>query len=449
MGKGYAKLESVFKNILFIFFIILISGYILFPKSFSKLGIDFGFFTFYITEIFIFLSLILIIALVIINKSKVEKIYFFYPFLFFFLMFVLALSIGFYNYRDIVYVLRQSALFYYSLFYFIVFYLFSEMKKINYFIITILVCSNLLIIVFIARYIGLTTKLFGNLAQHMLGGGYYFPIAILLILEISLIDVVRNRFLKVLIFLDIFALIILSIFEDVRGNWLAIAIAIIISFIFSRKKKKFLINILIIVLVLVIIGTIGILFFSGFLENTMKFGNTINEIKSLKTFFTGDIGDTQSVEEANANWRTIAWKGYFGEILKRPIIGWGFGRKFLPSETFDMGWNTGLADNYVPTHNYLLSFLYMSGVIGLLIFCFIIIKFFIVNIKFLKNTGLTNERYIVSAFLSCIVYILVLGLMEVVLEIPYQGVLLWVFFAFNILIIKGFNGKKNEDIAGT
>ena len=147
MDKKYINVQSVLKNILFIFFTILISGYILFPKSFSKIGIDFRFFTFYITEIFIFLSLVLIIVLVIINKSKVEKIYFFYPFLFFFLIFILALSVGFYNYRDIVYVLRQSALFYYSLFYFIVFYLFNEIKKINYFVITILVCSNLLIII--------------------------------------------------------------------------------------------------------------------------------------------------------------------------------------------------------------------------------------------------------------------------------------------------------------
>ena len=443
MGKGYAKLESVFKNILFIFFIILISGYILFPKSFSKLGVDFGFFTFYITEIFIFLSLILIITLVIINKSKVEKIYFFYPFLFFFLIFILALSIGFYNYRDIVYILRQSALFYYSLFYFIVFYLFNGIKKVNYFIITIMVCSNLLIIIYTVRYIGLTAKLFGDLAVHMHEGGYYFPIAILLILEISLIDVVRNRFLKVLVFLDVLILIILSIFEDVRGNWLAITIAIIFSFIFSREKKKFLIYILVIILILAFMAMVSILLFPDFLKDT------IYEIKSLKSFFTGNTDDTQSVEQANINWRTLTWKAYFKEILKRPIIGWGFGKKFLSSETFDMGWNTGLSDNYVLTHNYLLSFLYMNGVIGLLIFCFIIVKFFAVNIKFLRYTGLTRERYIISAFLNCIVYILVLGLMEVVLEVPYQGVFFWVFFAFNVLIIKEFNGKKNENIVST
>ena len=121
MNSVSSKTEKIFKNIFFILFLFLISVYILLPKSFPKLRIQIGPLPFYITEIYIFLSIIFIIALVIKNKFRIEKIYFFYYFLFFFTIFILALSIGLYSYRDITYVLRQSALFYYCLFYFIVF----------------------------------------------------------------------------------------------------------------------------------------------------------------------------------------------------------------------------------------------------------------------------------------------------------------------------------------
>jgi len=436
MDNSFLKIEKVLKNIFFTFFLILISGYILLPKIFPKLKLNIGPLPIYITEIFISLSILVIAFLVIKNRFKIEKIHFFYLFLFFFSIFILALSFGFYNYKDLIYVLRQSALFYYGLFYFIIFYLFDGATKVNYLIMTILISSNLLIIIFVARYIGVTTKLFGSLAQYMIGGGYYFPIAILLILEINLIEIVNKKYLKILILLDILALIILSLFENVRGNWLAIAVAVIFSFILSKDKKKLIIYFLIVVLVLVAVSAIFLIFFPDFLKDTMKLENTINEIESLKSIYTKGSFEDQNVEEANINWRTLAWKEFAKEFLKRPLLGWGFGRKFIPSGTLELGWTTGLVNNYVLTHNFILAFLNISGVVGLFSFGLIIVKFFTVNIEFLRNTSLIRERRIVSAFLSCIIYILVLGLLEVVLEIPYQGVFLWVFFAFNILIIK-------------
>lgn len=442
MNSVLSKTEKIFKNIYFILFLFLISGYILLPKAFPKLRIQIGPLPFYITEIYIFLSIIFIIALIIKNKFRIEKIYFFYYFLFFFTVFILALSIGLFSYRDITYVLRQSALFYYCLFYFIVFYLFDGVKKVNYFITTILVCSNLLIIVLLVSYLGFANRLFGNLAQHMTGG-YYFPIAILLILEINLIEIIKKRFFKVLIFIDILILIILSVFEDVRGNWIALAIAIIFSFILARNKKKFLIYASILFLILIIFFIIG-----GFIAPQL-FENTLNEIKSLKALIFDHASDNQDIAVINTNWRIITWKSYLKEFLRRPVFGWGFGRKFLANETFDMGWNTGLADNWVSTHNYIISFLYIGGIVGLIAFGLIFISFFKKNIRFLRSSFPNEEWYVVKSFLSCIVYILVLGLLEVVMEVPYQGVFFWVFFAFNVLIIRNFYNRKNENITGS
>ncbi|MBE3128993.1 MAG: O-antigen ligase family protein [Actinobacteria bacterium] len=296
-----------------------------------------------------------------------------------------------------------------------------------------------MIFVFLVRYLGFENKLFGSLINYMTGG-YYFSIAILLILEVNLIEIIKKRFLIILISLDILILIILSVLENVRGNWIAIAAAIIFSFILAKNKKKFLIYALILLLILVILFIIA-----GFIKPQL-FENTLNEIKSLKSFFLNDTGDNQNVAVVNTNWRTITWKGFLKEYLKRPVFGWGFGRKFLPGETSDMGWNTGLADNWVATHNYIISFLYISGIVGLLIFGFIIASFFRENIRFLRSSFPNKDWYLVRSFLCCMVYILVLGLFEVVMEIPYQGVFFWVFFGFNILIIKNFFSGKNKNI---
>jgi O-antigen ligase len=139
------------------------------------------------------------------------------------------------------------------------------------------------------------------------------------------------------------------------------------------------------------------------------------------------------------------------EYLERPVLGWGFGRKFLAEETFRMGWNTGLADNWVSTHNYLISFLYMTGIPGLISFLLIISYYFTRNLQFLKHQEDEKYKMQVRAFLGCAFYILVLGLFEVVLEIPYQGVFLWVFLALGMAIISkaGSSSPSHENTINT
>jgi len=436
MVKLLNRAEKVLKNISFIFFLVIISGYIFLPKAFPKIKINIGSVPFYITEIFILASIIVIVILTAKNKFYLKKIHFLNFFLFFFAIFLLSLSIGLYNYRDTTFTLRQSALFYYGLFYFIVFYLFGMVEKINYFLITILVCTNLLIIIFVTRLAGLEEKIFGEFSEFMVGG-YYFPIALLLILEINLIEIVGNKYLKALVYIDIVLLIILSILENVRGSWVALIGTFIFSFIIAQDKKKFLINVLIIFILLTIsVGTVWI-----FIPHNLT--KTLDEIKSLTHFFfeSREPTSTTAIAIINTEWRLTTWKGFIFEFLKRPFTGWGFGRKFLPEETIEFGWNTGLADNWVSTHNYIISFLYMSGIFGLMAFLAIIINFFSKNIKFLKYSNDVKKKYYIRAFLSCIFYILILGLFEVVLEVPYQGVFFWVFFSFSMVVISNNENK--------
>ncbi len=442
-GTNAQKSIDVIKNILFSFFLMLIAGYILLPKGFPKLKIDIGPFPLYITEVFIILSILAIIVIVALNESKIGKIYFYNLFLFFFAILLTGLAIGFFNYRDISFVLRQSALFYYALFYFIVSYLFSERKRIKYFFAAVFIFSNLLILIFLIRYLGFETMLLGFVSEYLIGG-YYFPIALTLIISINLLEKIGKRYLKVLLFIDIIILIVLSIVENVRGNWTAIAAAFIFSWIIAGSKKRFFINILIIFGILIIMAIIIWFSYPQALEGT------ITEIQSLKFFFTG-LGDSSSFATMNTNWRLITWKGFLSEFAERPLTGWGFGKKFLAGETFEKGWTTGLSNNWVSTHNYIISFLYMTGIPGLISFLLIIVYYFIENLRFIKRQDSNENKSLARAFTSCVFYILILGLFEVVMETPYQGVFFWVFLTFSIILLKisGHRFLYNENTSNT
>jgi len=200
-------------------------------------------------------------------------------------------------------------------------------------------------------------------------------------------------------------------------------------------------NILIIILATVILATFA------FMLSPKVFQDTLNELRSLKSMVLGSGGGIDYISRANTNWRMITWKAFIKESLQRPLFGWGFGRKFLPEETYNLGWTTGLAENWVSTHNYLISFLFLSGFTGLGIFLLLVISLFIKNIKFLRTYKNLRERFMVCAFLSVVFYILWLGLFGVVLEVPYQGVFLWIFLGLNMLIINRVESRYENTVS--
>ena len=428
------------KDILFIFFLVLVAGYLILPRIFTKINIRIGPVPLYITEIFLLLSVCLIIAVFAVNRFKIKKIDFFYYFLLLFLVFLLSLSIGLYSYRDITFVLRQSALIYYSIFYFVVFFLFDNPARIKYLVITLLVAGNIVACIFIVNFLGYSDALFGQLGSYI-AGGFYFTLTIVFLLILNLIELSKRKWIKIILYADAVLLLVLSFIEYVRGNWVALFLATVFSLIISANKKKFLLNILIIILATVILATFA------FMLSPKVFQDTLNELRSLKSMVLGSGGGIDYISSANTNWRMITWKAFIKESLHSPFFGWGFGRKFLPEETYSLGWTTGLAENWVSTHNYLISFLFLSGFTGLGIFLLLVISLFIKNIKFLRTYKNLRERFMVCAFLSVVFYILWLGLFGVVLEVPYQGVFLWIFLGLNMLIINRVESRYENTVS--
>lgn len=40
----------------------------------------------------------------------------------------------------------------------------------------------------------------------------------------------------------------------------------------------------------------------------------------------------------NIKWRLYVWKDIINETLKKPFLGWGFGKKFVPPTIVELGW---------------------------------------------------------------------------------------------------------------
>lgn len=457
------KVLEFIRFFIFLFFLILVLGYLLIPKTFSKINISIAGFPFYITEIFILLSIIFIFINFSFENWKIVKIDFFYNFLLFFLVLTLSLAIGIYKYRDITFVFRQSAIIYYSLFYFIVFYIFNNKNFLKIFLYAIIISSNIITLFFLFNILGISHLIFRSFYNYFLGG-FYFSVSIGFLVLFGIIDLIDRKWLKILAYIDLSVFFMISILEYVRASWVALFLSLIFLLIFSKSKKKFFINISTIFLISIIF--LLLIFFSF----PQVFDSVLSELISLKSIifnkgleFKESVKNQYFVSKANADWRIIAWNSFIKESLKRPLFGWGFGRKFIPEETIKLGWDTGLSDNWVYAHNYILTFLFTSGFFGLIVFLSLIVSIFIQSLKtlvklnriskikivennFIKHIGVKKSNIeniydldfitsLIYSFLSCCIYILVLGLFGVVLEVPYQGSFLWILFGFIMIMI--------------
>ncbi len=52
--------------------------------------------------------------------------------------------------------------------------------------------------------------------------------------------------------------------------------------------------------------------------------------------------DVRNIPAVNIKWRLITWKDMFIDVLNRPFLGFGFGKKFISETTLNMGWGVRL-----------------------------------------------------------------------------------------------------------
>ena len=457
MRLRFSKLVNNFCYFLILFLVV---SYSISPKLFSKLNINIGV-PLYTTELVLLFMTVLLLLKVLLNGGKIIinaplKL----EFMLFFLVFLISLFTGLFLYEDSEFVLRQSALFYYSIFYFLVIFALSDIEnltKLKFIFWLFFITVNLLAIKYTISVFNISFfKIIGFTIEGMGGAGYFY-ISLLLIIEVSFLMYMKKNILTVIFFIDIFLLLAATAFYGVRGDWIALMAALLFLWIIvgttpglKRVLHNYNMVILSSVIIITLIGLYIYMYNIGTSHNL--FLKMKREFLSIFDIFLGNLSDSESATRwrVNANlsamWRLINWNEMFRDVLSKPLLGFGFGNKFLSYSTIALGWTTGIREGWVESHNYLLSFLYRSGFLGLGSFILIIVSFFRKVFRFLRNCIDERIKIIIAGLTSCIIFILVIGLMEVALEIPYMGSFLWIIMGFIMVIINYYN-KKTEGIS--
>ncbi len=448
MAEIKTKNYKFLGNFTYSLLILLLIGYFIFSKTFSKISINLANIPIYINEIILIISVLFFLFYIIKNRDFriIKPNLLNIGFLIFFVIFFISLIKGLILYDDLSFTLRQSALFYYSLFFFITVFSFQDFfyQKIKILNNILLILGNILVILIFLNLV-VHINIFSFLPEGFWDAEYYYC-SFFLFLILANILLKNNLFLRILFSIDFVITELIIFFYSVRGEWIAIVISIIFFLILLPiffKNKRNLKNFLVIFIVSILIS-ITFISVKLFFESSLRYSiqtEIISLAKSINSS-TEEVLLNRDISSINSKWRLITWKDMLLEVKKSPFLGYGFGKKFISKTTLEYGWTTGLKDGWVEAHNYVISFLFRSGLLGLFSFLLVIGAFFKKVFGFIKKSINDKLKIILICLLSGIVYILILGLFEVVLEVPYCGFFLWFLMGLCISIIN--NEDKNN-----
>jgi len=413
---------------IFIAFLALI---VLFSRTFSYIKIPYT--PVYSAELFIVLS-ILFIVFSLLNGRSIKAIN--YPKIEFALLFILIIYeilYGLAYYNDYLFVLRQSAIFYYSIFFFLATLLFDSIHKINKLTKVLYISIILLIFTTITR---ITIAGIGTYAY------FYFSIA----LVACLVHISLNKNTGLFVKLITMVLLILTAVSEVRAVWIGIIVALLFAFLISLRNKHF----KLFTTKLSITGTI--IFFTCFAGLIIAKPQAINSIyDEFVTIFKPT--NERVTSSNNTRWRLYVWKDIINESMEKPVLGWGFGKKFVPETIAKLNWGGSWrqpskydpeAKGFQDPHNSFLSILHSTGIVGLFLFILIIGRVIISALKTINITNSKTIRTYLIALILIVICILATSLTMVVIEGPYFGIPFWVSLGLLTSLININEKETNE-----
>ena len=349
------------------------------------------------------------------------------------------------------------------LLYFIITNNINNEQQINRILDVILIIGGLFGIYGILQYQGIDFSFWtGNIGRQnvfgLFGNVNYFAeyLIIPLTIAVPLFFVSRNKIKKLLLLIGILVMGGSLILTFTRGSYLGFGTSLIFMFFlfisssgktFIKENKKFLI-----VIFLAIILIISLIVIPNPLN---KPGTVISKIKSRTSV-------TQLIQGSSIKRRIATWKFTVLMIKDHPLLGSGIGTyKYntlkYQAIFFDQGENRslypyGFADK---AHNEYLQLWAEIGIIGLLIFIWIIICYFNYGIKILDKIKNHYKQAILIGLMGSIVAVLVDGIFGFPLHLAATIVLFWVAMGFtveinvgtknNILAIKMDKESLNQD----
>ncbi|MDD5015029.1 MAG: O-antigen ligase family protein [Atribacterota bacterium] len=291
--------------------------------------------------------------------------------------------------------------------------------------------------------------LFGN-------AGYFSEYLILpLPIAVSLFLVTKNKIIKLLLLFGILAMGSAVVLTFTRTPYLALGISFIVMgffFFVSKGKNFFKENKKIFIILLIIIILITVLFTIS--TSLSKKDTIISKIKERASI-------AQIVNEFSAGRRTAIWRYASLMIKDHPWLGSGIGTfKYntlrYQAKFFDQGDNRalypyGVADK---THNEYLQLGAELGIIGLIIFIWVIFTYFNYGLKILKREKERYRQGVIIGLMGSVIVFLVDSIFWFPLHHSFTNFLFWL--CLGLLVVMGlkedeavYKSKPNKKIIST
>lgn len=389
-------------------FIFFATAMVLYTRMFSylKAGI-------FVTEFYMgALLLSVLVSLMLRNKITFQLPPFARLFAVLGIIALVSLCRGLLLYDDITYVFRQAALLYYAAFYFIVYYIFDSVRKVRIFFICVF-CAALSTA--LIRFLNIHPSFLGNIGEY----SYFFQSLVFVFLLAWILsgkELKLNRFSMGVAILMLWEVLM----SYARAAWIGLTCVLLCAVLFSSKEKMadrfsgriILVGLCLLVITIPLLSTV----------RTATGDSLLAEAVSILPFST-----RESTSLNNTRWRLYVWKDVIKETAEKPLLGFGFGKKFIPPTIVKLGWGGSWGDKgFQDPHNSFLSVLHRTGIVGLGLFLLLIVSFTISTMRSIRSSNNTEIAMYMFGLLLCMIYILGTSTFMVVLEGPYLGIFLWI-----------------------
>ena len=338
------------------------------------------------------------------------------------------------------------------LLYFIITNNIKHEQQINRILTTIITVGSLLGIYGIFQYNGIDFSFWAhNIGRQQVFGLFgnvnYFAeyLIVPLPIAVSLFFVSQNKLKKFLLLIGIISMGASLVATFTRGSYIGFGVSLIFMFflfVYSRGKRFIKDN----KSIFIILALMVILFTSLMVIPTPlnKSGTAIEKIKSR-------ISISQLTQSPSIKRRIATWKFTALMIKDHPLIGSGIGTyKYntlkYQAEFFKQGENRSLYPHGFAekAHNEYLQLWAEMGIIGLIIFIWLIVNYFSFGIKILKKIKNEHKQGIIIGLMGSVLAVLVDALFGFPLHLPATIILFWVSIGLTI-VMGGNKPIQNKD----
>ena len=340
------------------------------------------------------------------------------------------------------------------LLYFIITNNIKDDQQINRILTIIIIVGSLFGIYGILQYNGIDFSFWtGNIRRQnvfgLFGNVNYFAeyLIIPLAITVPLFFSSQNRIKKLLLLIGILAMGGSLILTFTRGSYLGFGTSLIFMFFlfnfsigksFIKDNKKLLVIIFLAVIIIISLIVIP---------------NPLNKPSTVIYKIKNRVSITQLTQSTSIKVRIAIWKFTSLIIRDYPLLGSGIGTfKYnslrYQAKFFDQRQNRSfypykIADK---VHNEYLQLWAELGIIGLLIFIWLIISYFNYGIKILKKIKGHHKQSILIGLMGAIVAVLVDGIFGFPLHLPATIVLFWLSIGLTIALGRNKSCPNKENI---